>query len=136
MQFNLESDHFSYMIRAYKPGEISISHPLIKNGDPQQTLQSETLTVSFIMTPKRLIKNWEPQNLQQLKRDSFLPLAELKPELVLLGTGLRLDFPHAEVTSILLNSGIGVEVMDNAAACRTYNILMAEGRNVAAAILQ
>ena len=136
MQFNLESDRFSYMIRDYKPGEVCISHPLIKDGDPQQTLQSETLKVSFIMTPKRLIKNWEPQNLGQLKRDSFLRLAELKPELVLLGTGIRLDFPHAEVTSILLNKGIGVEVMDNAAACRTYNILMAEGRNVAAAILQ
>ena len=55
--------------------------------------------------------------------------------MVLVGTGSVLQFPHPSLTKILIASGIGVEVMDTAAVCRTYNILMAEGRRVAAAIV-
>jgi uncharacterized protein len=57
------------------------------------------------------------------------------PEIVLLGTGPRLRFPSPAVYASLLKARIGVEVMDTAAACRTYNILAAEGRRVAAALM-
>ncbi len=63
------------------------------------------------------------------------PLAELKPEVVLLGTGTRLRFPHPRLTRALTDAGIGVEVMDTPAACRTFNILAAEGRKVLAAVI-
>jgi uncharacterized protein len=59
----------------------------------------------------------------------------LEPEIVLLGTGDRQRFPHPRLTQALLAHGVGVEVMDTAAACRTYNIIMMEGRRVAAALL-
>jgi uncharacterized protein len=59
----------------------------------------------------------------------------LCPELLILGTGRRQRFPRAELLAPLAEAGIGWEVMDTGAACRTYNILMSEGRNVAAALL-
>jgi uncharacterized protein len=59
----------------------------------------------------------------------------LEPEIVLLGTGRRQQFPHPRLTQALLEQGVGVEVMDTAAACRTYNVIMLEGRRVAAALL-
>ncbi|MEO5573854.1 MAG: MTH938/NDUFAF3 family protein, partial [Gammaproteobacteria bacterium] len=65
----------------------------------------------------------------------FDRVAILRPELVLFGSGARLRFPLPALTANLLNQGIGVEVMDTGAACRTYNILINEGRNVAAALL-
>ena len=59
----------------------------------------------------------------------------LQPEVVLLGTGARLHFPPAEVLRPLIEAGIGYEIMDTSAACRTYDILMAEGRRVLAALV-
>ncbi|MBU3735478.1 MAG: hypothetical protein FGM62_00730, partial [Methylobacterium sp.] len=65
----------------------------------------------------------------------FEYLAGLAPELVLLGTGLRHCFAHPRLSRALSEAGIGLECMDTAAACRTYNILMSEGRHVAAALI-
>ena len=65
----------------------------------------------------------------------FLPTVELSPEMVLFGTGPTLRFPHPGLTRSLIEAGIGIEVMDTGAACRTYNILSAEERRVAAALL-
>ena len=59
----------------------------------------------------------------------------MQPEVVLLGTGAKLRFPHPRLTRLLSDARIGIEVMDLQAACRTYNILMAEERKVAAALL-
>jgi uncharacterized protein len=66
----------------------------------------------------------------------FAALLNLSPELVLLGTGTRQRFPHPRLTRALTEARIGIEVMNTAAACRTYNILMSEGRRVVAAFLQ
>ena len=62
-------------------------------------------------------------------------IAQLEPEIALLGTGDRQRFPHPRLIQALMARGIGVEVMDTSAACRTYNIVMLEGRRVAAALL-
>ena len=67
--------------------------------------------------------------------NDFTFLTTLKAEIVLLGTGARQRFPHPRLTAELAKAGIGVEVMDLQAACRTYNILVAEERKVAAALL-
>jgi uncharacterized protein len=90
---------------------------------------------SLIVLPDRPIENWEPQTFEQLKTEHFEFLLSLQPEMVLVGTGPVLRFPHPSLTKMLISSGIGVEVMDTAAVCRTYNILMAEGRRVAAALI-
>jgi hypothetical protein len=71
-----------------------------------------------------------------LRPEDFDALLDLRREIVLLGTGRRQRFPHPRLTMALARAGVGVEVMDTAAACRTYNILMSEGRRVLAAISQ
>jgi len=65
----------------------------------------------------------------------FAKLAELPLEILILGTGARLQFPHPSLTHRVASAGIGLEVMDTHAACRTYNILLAEDRRVGAALL-
>ena len=90
---------------------------------------------SLIVLPDRIIENWEPKTFEELKAEYFEFLLSLAPEMVLVGTGALLRFPHPSLTKVLTAAGIGVEVMDTNAACRTYNILMAEGRRVAAALI-
>lgn len=90
---------------------------------------------ALIVTPERLITDWSATSFDALAPEHFAPLVELAPEIVLLGTGRRLRFPRPEITRLLIDARIGVEVMDVPAACRTYNILVAEDRKVAAALL-
>ena len=81
------------------------------------------------------IQEWSTQSFDELSADDFVFLKELNVEIVLLGTGPRQRFPHPRLTAALAQAGIGLEVMDLQAACRTYNILVAEERKVAAALL-
>lgn len=89
---------------------------------------------SLIVMPEQLIA-WNVESFSSLKASDFAHIAELRPEVVLLGTGNTLRFPHPILTQVLAEARIGVEFMDLQAACRTYNILMAEERKVAAALL-
>jgi uncharacterized protein len=89
---------------------------------------------NLIVLPERL-EPWLVAAFDALAEEHFALLAALKPEVVLLGTGSRLRFPHPRLTAPLARARIGLEVMDIQAACRTYNILMAEERHVAAALL-
>jgi len=90
---------------------------------------------SLIVLPDKLIDDWEPRNLDELTEAHFVFLAGLGAEVILLGTGAVLRFPHPRLTAPLAAQRIGFEVMDTYAAARTYNILMGEGRRVAAALL-
>ena len=90
---------------------------------------------SLIVLPTRLIENWRPRTFADLAAEDFAGLAALEVEIVLLGTGEQLRFPHPQLTRALMEKRIGLETMSTAAACRTYNILMGEGRAVAAALL-
>ena len=99
--------------------------------------------------PDRSILDWQPQTLEQLSIENMQILAELGAEIILLGTGAKLQFPEPAMVAAAMGhrsfsldddtggliGSIGVEVMDTAAACRTYNVLSSEGRNVAAALL-
>lgn len=89
---------------------------------------------SLIVTSERVLV-WTAAGFDDLAADDFVALRELAPEVVLLGTGSRLRFPSPRVLRPLIDAGIGYEVMDLAAACRTYNILATEGRAVAAALI-
>jgi len=132
MKLSLDYNTSRYSIRSYNVGEVVINE--------------ERLTRSLIVMPERLIRDWEPQNIDQLALEHTRVVTELDPEIILLGTGKSLQFPHAELIGALAkahdvdflsgqNKQIGVEIMDTAAACRTFNILAAEGRSVAAALL-
>jgi uncharacterized protein len=88
----------------------------------------------MVVTPQE-IRPWAVGRFESLTAADFGFIAELKPEILILGTGALQRFPQPELARVLAGSGAGVEVMDTRAACRTYNILAAEGRKVVAAIL-
>jgi len=90
---------------------------------------------NVLVTPERVASGWAPRGFDALTEADFSPLVELKPEVVLFGTGASLRFPHPRLMRALTDAGIGVEVMDTPAVCRTFNILAAEGRKVVAAVL-
>jgi uncharacterized protein len=90
---------------------------------------------SLVVNGERLVTDWPVGSASGLSGDHMAAIVELKPEIVLLGTGARLTFPEPALLAPLYKAGIGVEVMDTSAACRTYNILLGEGRNVVAAVI-
>jgi uncharacterized protein len=98
-------------------------------------VNDERHAASLVVLPDRLITDWPATEFDALAPDHLEILVEFAPEIVLLGTGSCIRFPRAEVIRPLIEAGIGVEVMDVAAACRTYNILLAEDRKVCAALL-
>ena len=90
---------------------------------------------NVLVTPERVVTAWSAGGFDTLTEADFEALIALEPEVVLLGTGATLRFPHPRLMRALTDAGIGVEVMDTPAACRTFNILAAEGRKVVAAVL-
>jgi uncharacterized protein len=90
---------------------------------------------SLVVSAERVITAWPARSVAALAADHLAALVELEPEIVLLGTGSRFEFPEPALLAPLYRAGIGVEVMDTPAACRTYNILLGEGRNVVAALI-
>lgn len=101
----------------------------------QVTVNGEAITTSVIVTPKRIIHDWLPAVFEEMQAAHLERFARLDPEIILIGTGDTLRFPPAAWTAAYLARGIGVEVMDTAAACRTYNVLLSEDRRVVAALL-
>lgn len=120
MKFHLTRAEGQSLFTGYGPGYVAINdqqyrHPLI-------------------VSTGRPVEAWDVADFQTLTPAHFEALLELKPEIVLLGTGDTLRFPHPRLTQPLAAAAVGFEAMDTKAACRTYNILMAEGRQVVAAI--
>ena len=108
-------------ISGYGPGWIAVA--------------AEKFSSSLVIGSRGERQAWDCSRFEQLQAAHFAPLARLRPELVLFGSGTRLRFPRAEWLQALVELGIGLETMDTAAACRTYNILAGEGRHVVAALL-
>ncbi len=98
------------------------------------TIRGVVYNSSLIVMPEYL-SNWDIKSFNDLNVAHFKRLRALQPELVILGTGLKQQFPQPHLYSALIEAHIGMEVMDRLAACRTYNILVAEGRNVLAALI-
>jgi len=90
----------------------------------------------LLLMPDAPATPWQTAGFDDLRPEHFAALLEQRPDIVLLGTGRRQRFPHPRLTDPLARAGVGLEVMDTPAACRTYNILMSEGRRVLAAFLQ
>src|SRR3990167_6442194 len=117
----LDENQANYQIRAYRPGSLQIN--------------DATYTRSIIVSPTKLIDNWEPQHISELTHAHLAIIRELHPAILLLGTGSILEFPDLKIYGELLNEGIGVQIMNTSAACRTYNALTAENRDVVAALI-
>lgn len=126
----------SHTISAYAPGHIKLRVGHVVPVSVKAVDGMVTLNASLIVSPEQLLTDWPPQTLAELQAEHWASVLALRPEVVLLGTGARLVFPPPAVLSACYQAGIGVEVMDTGAACRTFNILAAEGRNVVAALLQ
>ncbi|MEX3957302.1 Mth938-like domain-containing protein [Trinickia sp. EG282A] len=90
---------------------------------------------SIVVVPDAPVIVWPVASFEALTPEHFELVRACEPEVVVFGSGTRLRFPHPRLTAALIAQRIGVEAMDFMAACRTYNILMAEGRRVAAALL-
>ncbi len=90
---------------------------------------------SLLLSAEYLHHPWAANSVKDLSHDNLELIFSLKPEVVLLGTGTLQKFPAAKILTIFGQEGIGLEVMDNGALCRTFNILVAEDRAVVAAIL-
>ena len=121
MKFHLTQAEGNQLVTGYGAGWVEI------NGN--------RYSQSLIVLPNLLIPNWPADDFDSLTEESFRGLLELKPEVVLLGTGEKHRFLHPRISRELTAANISLESMDTAAACRTYNILMAEGRHVAAALI-
>lgn len=99
------------------------------------TINGQNHTSSLLVLPQHLHTPWASHGFEALTNQDFQPVIESGCDVLLLGTGRHQRFPHPSLLQELTGARIGVEVMDTAAACRTFNILVAEGRNVAAALL-
>lgn len=90
---------------------------------------------NLVLTPEAVAPGFAASGFDALTENEFAALLAYQPEVVLFGTGASIRFPHPSLTRALTDAGVGLEVMDTPAACRTYNILAAEGRSVVAALL-
>lgn len=103
-------------------------------GDGYVLVNGARHDANLIVLPDSILP-WSAASFEALRAEDFAALAALDLEVVLLGTGAALRFPRPQLTRALVEAKIGLEVMDMHAACRTYNILMAEERRVAVALL-
>ena len=98
------------------------------------TVNGEPYGRTIALTPEQVFENWDPKPIADLKVTDFEALLEIAPEIILLGTGRNNVFPPRELTFAFARRRIGLECMDTAAAARTFNVLTAEGRQVAAVL--
>jgi uncharacterized protein len=104
-------------------------------GEGYVAVNGRRIESSVIVLPERIVEDWGATRFDALTAAHMAALAGLDREIVLLGTGGLLRFPRPELMRPMVQAGLGIEVMDLRAACRTYNILASEGRRVAAALL-
>lgn len=109
------------LVSSYEPGRVRI--------------REHSYSTSLIILRDRLITDWEPDRIETLRSSHFEAIVSYRPEVLILGTGEAQAFPDPALLTSLIDSGIGVEAMANAAACRTFNVLLAEDRRAALALM-
>jgi len=120
--------------------ELNLEHPrdylFVRRADARSvTIVDRPFTASIILARDKVIDDWDIRDVAAMTPAHAEPILALQPEIVLLGTGARQQFPSQEVLAAFLQRHVGVEVMDNAAAARTWDILASEGRNAVAAFI-
>ena len=108
-------------ITRQEPGRLWVGH----------TAHAHSVLVPWVGA----VQAWEATDFEALTAAHFERIAALKPEVVIFGSGQRLRFPPPALVRVLIEQRVGIETMDTAAACRTYNVLASEGRSVVAALL-
>lgn len=108
----------------------------LRGADGQVALVNDRrLSASFVLAPDTLVEDWQVTDARTLSPEQLEPVLALSPEVVLLGSGATQVFPPAATLAACLGRGIGLEVMTNAAAARTFNVLAGEGRRVVAGFI-
>ena len=115
-----------------RPGEYLFVRAV---GERAITVVDRALTKSFILAPERAVEDWPVTDVAAIDVSAVAAILALEPAVVILGAGPRIVFPAQAVLAEFLKRGIGIEVMDNSAAARTYNVLVSEGRRVVAAFV-
>ena len=121
MHFTEDKPAGNYIINEYSKNSVTINHQCYKS--------------SLYLSPNSLIDDIEQVSSAELTQETVKFIVDLKPEVIILGCGDRMEFPDAEVVAYFAEQNIGFEAMDHAAACRTYSVLSAEHRNVGALLL-
>ena len=118
MQFTLDARGDINVVRAYAPGEVRVAERIVRS--------------NCLLAAHTLIESWGPGSVRDLTAEHLAAVFELEPQLVLLGTGSEHLNASASVRSAFAARGVGLETMTLGAACRTYNVLVAEERRVVA----
>jgi uncharacterized protein len=121
MRFTQDASSTRNLIRSYAPGEIKINDQIFRH--------------ALVVGPASIAPGPSVSAAGELTAADTAAIVALAPELVLVGTGVRQVFPPAEFGAQFLRAGIGFEVMDTGAACRTFNVLVTEQRRVVALLL-
>jgi uncharacterized protein len=121
MKLSLESAQGRNLFTGYGEGYVDV------NGTRHRE--------SIVVAADSVVTGWCSGSIESLSDTQMENLAALRPEILILGSGTAFRFPHPAVLAPLYRAGVGVEVMDTRAACRTYNILLGEGRRVVAALI-
>jgi uncharacterized protein len=121
MKFAAADPGDGHLINGYEPGRVVVDGQSYREG--------------LIVSPERIVAGWGPAAAGELTVDHIRALLALEPQVIVIGTGQRQVFPSPEVYAAAMQCGVGLEIMDTGAACRTYNIVMAEGRRIAAGLI-
>jgi uncharacterized protein len=114
---------------------VTSRHRITAYGPQTVTVNETVYRQSLVLTADTVHSPWAVTSLAELNAETLEPVFASGPAVVLLGTGVQQEFPEARLYGLFGEQGIGLEVMDNGALCRTFNILVAEDRAVAAAII-
>lgn len=120
MEFSKDNGEATYHIQSYRQGCVKVNGQ--EYYDP------------LMIMPETLIAPWEVSSIDKISQQDFVNLLSYQPQVILVGTGQTVHYLEKDILSPALEQGIGVEIMTSSAACRTYTLLMSEGRNVAAII--
>lgn len=120
MQLTMENTGNAYRINGYGVGQV--------------TINDQVYTGTTVVAPDQLWSDWGPDRATDFTVTHLEYLLELKPEIVIIGTGQRQHFPPRDLMVRSIQAGIGIEAMTTEAACRTYNVLIAENRRAVAAL--
>jgi uncharacterized protein len=116
--------------------EMPGDHLFIRATGPQGIrIGDRHFSGSLILGRQTLIESWDPLSVEDLQDQHFTAVLDLQPEVVLLGTGAKQKMLHPQRLARFHRAGVGIEVMSTEAACRTFNVLAAEDRQVVAALL-
>jgi uncharacterized protein len=119
----------------FQPDFLDGTNTIARHDGARVWVGTQSYTGSIVVPWSGAVRPWAPGRFDELTQPHFDDLLHDGPELVIFGSGARLRFPKPALLRSLIERRVGFETMDTAAACRTYNVLVSEGRSVIAALL-